>query len=139
MFTYAVNSTHFQCLSTQNERHFIMQVVCEATQCSDNNVQVAALQNLVKIMSLYYQYMEAYMGPALFAVREINFVSIENNVIIIIFLPPSSPSLLLPPPLLSLPLSLCPLVPHSVTPSLLSLPSLASSLPFPLPYIIRSL
>ena len=45
-----------------------MQVVCEATQCSDNNVQVAALQNLVKIMSLYYQYMEAYMGPALFAV-----------------------------------------------------------------------
>lgn len=29
---------------------------------------VAALQNLVKIMGLYYQYMEAYMGPALFAV-----------------------------------------------------------------------
>jgi importin subunit beta-1 len=52
----------------ENERHFIMQVVCEATQCSDNNVQVAALQNLVKIMSLYYQYMEAYMGPALFAI-----------------------------------------------------------------------
>lgn len=50
------------------ERHFIMQVVCEATQCSDVNVQVAALQNLVKIMSLYYQYMEAYMGPALFAI-----------------------------------------------------------------------
>ncbi len=32
-------------------------------------VRVAALQNLVKIMSLYYQYMETYMGPALFAVR----------------------------------------------------------------------
>lgn len=31
-------------------------------------VRVAALQNLVKIMSLYYQYMETYMGPALFAV-----------------------------------------------------------------------
>lgn len=31
-------------------------------------VMIAALQNLVKIMSLYYQYMEAYMGPALFAV-----------------------------------------------------------------------
>lgn len=45
-----------------------MQVVCEATQCNDVPVQVAALQNLVKIMSLYYQYMEAYMGPALFAV-----------------------------------------------------------------------
>ena len=45
-----------------------MQVVCEATQCNNVPVQVAALQNLVKIMSLYYQYMEAYMGPALFAV-----------------------------------------------------------------------
>ena len=45
-----------------------MQVVCEATQCADESVQVVALQNLVKIMSLYYQYMEAYMGPALFAV-----------------------------------------------------------------------
>lgn len=33
-------------------------------------MRVAALQNLVKIMSLYYQYMETYMGPALFAVRQ---------------------------------------------------------------------
>lgn len=75
-----------------------MQVVCEATQCPDTRVsnikeqqqsvkwfpglfrsvvtelyfqvRVAALQNLVKIMSLYYQYMETYMGPALFAVRQ---------------------------------------------------------------------
>ena len=45
-----------------------MQVLCEATQCKDMRVQVAALQNMVKIMSLYYQYMESYMGPALFAV-----------------------------------------------------------------------
>ncbi|KAA0710753.1 Importin subunit beta-1 [Triplophysa tibetana] len=52
----------------ETERHFIMQVVCEATQCPDNRVRVAALQNLVKIMSLYYQYMETYMGPALFAI-----------------------------------------------------------------------
>lgn len=52
----------------ESERHFIMQVVCEATQCPDTRVRVAALQNLVKIMSLYYQYMEAYMGPALFAI-----------------------------------------------------------------------
>ncbi|XP_063484986.1 importin subunit beta-1 isoform X4 [Symphalangus syndactylus] len=51
----------------ESERHFIMQVVCEATQCPDTRVRVAALQNLVKIMSLYYQYMETYMGPALFA------------------------------------------------------------------------
>jgi len=50
------------------ERHFIMQVVCEATQSEDQKVKVAALQCLVKIMSLYYQYMEAYMGQALFAI-----------------------------------------------------------------------
>lgn len=31
-------------------------------------MKVAALQDLVKVMSLFYQYMEAYMGPALFAV-----------------------------------------------------------------------
>lgn len=36
-----------------------------------SKVQVVALQNLVKIMSLYYQYMEAYMGPALFAVSRV--------------------------------------------------------------------
>lgn len=45
-----------------------MQVVCEATQSEDTRVRVAALQCLVKIMSLYYVYMEHYMGPALFAV-----------------------------------------------------------------------
>jgi importin subunit beta-1 len=46
-----------------------MQVVCEATQSSNFKIQVAALQNLVKILTLYYDYMEYYMGPALFAVR----------------------------------------------------------------------
>lgn len=52
----------------ESERHFIMQVVCEATQSEDTRVRVAALQCLVKIMSLYYIYMEHYMGPALFAI-----------------------------------------------------------------------
>lgn len=50
------------------ERHYIMQVTCEATQCKDNQVKVAALQCLVKIVSLYYRHMESYMGPALFAI-----------------------------------------------------------------------
>lgn len=45
-----------------------MEVVCEATQSTDIQVRVAALQCLVKIMSLYYQYMEPYMGRALFPV-----------------------------------------------------------------------
>jgi len=52
----------------ESERHFIMQVVCEASQSTNTQIRVAALQNLVKIMSLYYSYMETYMGPALFAI-----------------------------------------------------------------------
>ena len=63
----------------QTERHFIMQVVCEATQSLDTQVRVAALQCLVKIMSLYYQYMEQYMGPALFAVCIYSDVFVFDN------------------------------------------------------------
>ncbi|TKR93738.1 hypothetical protein L596_008142 [Steinernema carpocapsae] len=54
--------------SNERERHIIMQVVCEATQCSDDPVRVAAMQCLVRIMSLYYQYMEHYMANALFPI-----------------------------------------------------------------------
>ncbi|CAF4758012.1 importin subunit beta-1 isoform X1 [Pieris napi] len=50
------------------ERNFIMEVVCEATQSNDMRISVAALQCLVKILSLYYQYMEPYMGQALFPI-----------------------------------------------------------------------
>ncbi|KAK2582207.1 hypothetical protein KPH14_004559 [Odynerus spinipes] len=52
----------------ESERNFIMEVVCEATQSTNTQVRVAALQCLVKIMSLYYQYMELYMAPALFPI-----------------------------------------------------------------------
>ncbi|XP_076241578.1 importin subunit beta Fs(2)Ket isoform X3 [Calliopsis andreniformis] len=52
----------------ESERNFIMEVVCEATQSPNTQVKVAALQCLVKIMSLYYQYMEPYMAPALFPI-----------------------------------------------------------------------
>lgn len=45
-----------------------MQIICEATQSDNNLIKVSALQNLVKIMNLYYEFMEAYMGQALFAV-----------------------------------------------------------------------
>lgn len=45
-----------------------MQVVCESTQSQNPLIKVAALQCLVKIMSLYYSHMELYMGQALFAV-----------------------------------------------------------------------
>ncbi|VDK32430.1 unnamed protein product [Taenia asiatica] len=52
----------------EHERNYIMQVVCESTQSPDPLIRVAALQCLVKIMSLYYSYMEMYMGQALFAI-----------------------------------------------------------------------
>jgi len=45
-----------------------MQVVCEATQVSDTQVQVSAMHCLVKIMTLYYQHMEFYMSHALFPI-----------------------------------------------------------------------
>ncbi|KAH8279580.1 hypothetical protein KR018_003313 [Drosophila ironensis] len=50
------------------ERNFIMEVVCEATQSQDSQICVAALQCLVKIMTLYYQFMEPYMARALFPI-----------------------------------------------------------------------
>lgn len=51
-----------------SERNYIMEVVCEATQCSDTQICVAALQCLVKILTLYYQFMESYMAQALFPI-----------------------------------------------------------------------
>lgn len=51
-----------------SERNFIMEVVCEATQSTDVQISVAALQCLVKIMTLYYQFMEPYMAQALFPI-----------------------------------------------------------------------
>lgn len=50
------------------ERNYLMEVVCETTQSEDTQIRVAALQCLVKIMTLYYEYMNAYMGQALFPV-----------------------------------------------------------------------
>lgn len=50
------------------ERNYIMEVVCEATQSTDTQICVAALQCLVKILTLYYQHMEAYMAQALFPI-----------------------------------------------------------------------
>lgn len=52
----------------ESERNFIMEVVCEATQSTDTQIKVSALQCLSKIMSLYYQHMEPYMATALFPI-----------------------------------------------------------------------
>jgi importin subunit beta-1 len=45
-----------------------MMVVCEATQSTDEQLQVAAFECLVRIMQLYYDSMLLYMEKALFAV-----------------------------------------------------------------------
>lgn len=52
----------------QGERNYIMQVVCEATQNANTNVQVGAFECLVRIMALYYDKMSFYMEQALFGV-----------------------------------------------------------------------
>lgn len=58
-------------LKSKSERNYIMQIICEATQSENNLIKVSALQNLVKIMNLYYEFMEGYMGQALFAVNHL--------------------------------------------------------------------
>lgn len=50
------------------ERNYLMEVVCETTQSKDTQIRVTALQCLVKIMTLYYEFMDAYMAQALFPV-----------------------------------------------------------------------
>ncbi|KAF9983708.1 karyopherin beta [Mortierella antarctica] len=50
----------------EGERNYIMQVVCEATQSQDVQVQISAFECLVRIMQLYYEWMPFYMQKALF-------------------------------------------------------------------------
>lgn len=64
----------------ETERNFIMEVVCEATQSPDTQIKVAALQCLVKILSLYYQYMEPYMAQALFPIT-LEAMKSENDAV----------------------------------------------------------
>lgn len=52
----------------QGERNYIMQVVCESTQSTTTEVQVAGFECLVRIMQLYYDKMRFYMEKALFGV-----------------------------------------------------------------------
>ncbi|KAK9692488.1 Importin-beta N-terminal domain [Popillia japonica] len=64
----------------ETERNFIMEVVCEATQSQDTQIKVAALQCLVKILTLYYQYMEPYMAQALFPIT-LEAMRSENDAV----------------------------------------------------------
>jgi len=66
--------------SKETERNYIMQIICEATQSGNDLIKISALQNLVKIMNLYYEFMEAYMGPALFAITVAAMKSSNDDV-----------------------------------------------------------
>lgn len=57
-----------------------MQVVCEATQNSSVPVQIAAFECLVRIMSLYYEFMELYMERALFGLTILGMKNPEESV-----------------------------------------------------------
>ncbi|TPX62496.1 hypothetical protein SpCBS45565_g07003 [Spizellomyces sp. 'palustris'] len=61
------NSLEFvkQNFEAEGERNYIMTIVCEATRNEVPEVQVAAFECLVKIMSLYYDFMNDYMHKAL--------------------------------------------------------------------------
>lgn len=64
----------------EGERNFIMQVVCEATQSPHVPVKVAAFENLVRIMQLYYDKMRFYMEQALFGLTVLGMRDPEPNV-----------------------------------------------------------
>merc|ERR550539_324342 len=64
-----------------NERNFIMQVVCETTRSQDKQLKVAALECLSRIMMLYYKYLEPYMAPALFPITLEAMSSNDDEVI----------------------------------------------------------
>ncbi len=64
----------------EGERNYIMQVICEATQSSDNRIQQGAFGCLNRIMALYYDKMRFYMEKALFGLTIIGMKSEEEDV-----------------------------------------------------------
>lgn len=50
----------------EGERNYIMQVICEATQASNTDIQQNAYGCLIKIIEIYYSKMRFYMEKALF-------------------------------------------------------------------------
>lgn len=45
----------------QDERDYLMQMICEATIAPDPRIRLAAYQNLVKVADIYYRYLGAYI------------------------------------------------------------------------------
>ena len=67
-------------MEREGERNYLMQVVCEATQADDSDIQAAAFGCLCKIMSLYYSFMKPYMEQALYALTIATMESTDNKV-----------------------------------------------------------
>lgn len=67
-------------MEREGERNYLMQVVCEATQAQDSDIQTAAFGCLCKIMSLYYPYMKPYMEQALYALTIATMKSTDDKV-----------------------------------------------------------
>jgi len=64
----------------EGERNYIMQVVCEATQADDSELQAAAFGALARIMSLYYSHMSVYMEKALYGLTVTGMQSTDERV-----------------------------------------------------------
>lgn len=77
-----MNSLEFiaEIFTRDNERHFLMQIVCETTQSEDVRVQAAAFECLVHIMYIYYEYMKYYMDLALFKITIAGMNNPHENV-----------------------------------------------------------
>lgn len=75
-----INSLQFIKFNFQREgeRNFIMQVVCEASQADDAELQATAFGCLSRIVQLYYQHMSLYMEKALY-VLSINGMQSTNE------------------------------------------------------------
>ncbi|KAI3404933.2 kap95 [Candida oxycetoniae] len=65
---------------TEGERNYIMQVVCEATQADDSELQASAFGCLARIMSLYYRFMALYMEKALYGLTVSGMQSSDEKV-----------------------------------------------------------
>lgn len=64
----------------EGERNYIMQVVCEATQANNREIQASAFGCLARIMALYYRFMALYMEKALYGLTVSGMQSGDDNV-----------------------------------------------------------
>lgn len=77
-----VNSLEFiqENFQKEGERNYIMQVVCEATQAENVNLQAAAFGAMARIMNLYYPFMALYMEKAMFGLTVNGMKSSDETV-----------------------------------------------------------